>query len=101
MVSNSWPRVRRASGACCSATRQPDGDTTMRFMIIVRATPMTEAGAFPPDKDKVFAAMAEYHEQLAQAGALLDASGLQPSAKGWRISYDGSGRRTVVDGPFA
>ncbi|HJV94989.1 MAG TPA: YciI family protein [Albitalea sp.] len=72
----------------------------MRFMIMVRATPTTEAGEFPADSDKVFAAMAEYHEQLVKAGVLLDASGLQPSAKGWRIRYEG-GKRTVVDGPFA
>ncbi|WP_223163405.1 YciI family protein [Methylococcus geothermalis] len=31
---------------------------------------------------------------------LLDASGLQPSAKGWRIRYSGD-KRSVVDGPFA
>jgi len=31
---------------------------------------------------------------------LLDASGLQPTSKGWRIKYSG-GKRTVVDGPFA
>lgn len=72
----------------------------MRFMIIVKATPQSEAGEFPEDKDKLFAAMAEYHEQLAAAGVLLDASGLQPSSKGWRIRYDGN-KRTVVDGPFA
>ena len=30
---------------------------------------------------------------------LLDASGLQPSSKGWRIRYAGD-KRTVVDGPF-
>ncbi|HEX6721107.1 MAG TPA: YciI family protein, partial [Burkholderiaceae bacterium] len=40
------------------------------------------------------------HERLAKAGALLDASGLQPTAKGWRVRYDGDQRR-VVDGPFA
>ena len=40
----------------------------MRFMIIVKATPDTEAGRFPDDSDKMFAAMAEYHEQLAKAG---------------------------------
>jgi hypothetical protein len=72
----------------------------MRFMIIVKATPGTEAGEFPADKEKLFAAMADYHEQLQKAGALLDASGLQPSAKGWRIRYAG-GKRTVIDGPFA
>ena len=40
----------------------------------------------------MFAAMAEYHEQLAKAGVLLDASGLQPSSKGWRVRYEGDRR---------
>jgi hypothetical protein len=31
---------------------------------------------------------------------LLDASGLQPTSKGYRIRYSG-GKRTVIDGPFA
>lgn len=70
----------------------------MRFMIIVNATADTEAGAMPPES--LFAAMATYHEELAKAGVLLDASGLQPTARGWRILYDGS-QRTVIDGPFA
>ncbi len=43
--------------------------------------------------------MAAYHEELAKAGALLDACGLQPSAKGWRVRYSGN-KRTIVDGPF-
>jgi hypothetical protein len=43
--------------------------------------------------------MADYHEQLVKAGVLLDASGLQPTSKGWRIKYSG-GKRTVIDGPF-
>jgi hypothetical protein len=71
----------------------------MKFMIIVKATPDSEAGRFPPDSEKLFALMADYHEQLAKAGVLLDASGLQPSSKGWRVRYEGN-RRTVVDGPF-
>jgi hypothetical protein len=71
----------------------------MKFMVIVKATPDSEAGRFPENSDKMFAAMADYHEQLAKAGVLLDASGLQPSSKGWRVRYDGE-RRTVVDGPF-
>jgi hypothetical protein len=70
----------------------------MRFMIIVKATKDSEAGAMP--EEKLFAEMATYHEELAKAGALLDGSGLQPSAKGWRIKYSGA-KRTVVDGPFA
>lgn len=70
----------------------------MRFMIIVKATKDSEAGVMPTEE--LFAAMATYHEELAKAGMLLDASGLQPSAKGWRVKYSGN-KRTVVDGPFA
>jgi hypothetical protein len=71
----------------------------MRFMIIVKATADSEAGRWPEDSAQLFEAMRIYHEELAKAGALLDASGLHPSSKGWRIRYDGD-RRTVVDGPF-
>lgn len=70
----------------------------MRFMIIVRATPDSEAGVMP--EESMFASMATYHEALAKAGVLLDANGLQPSSKGWRVEYD-AGQRRVVDGPFA
>ncbi|MGH7511919.1 MAG: YciI family protein [Gemmatimonadales bacterium] len=69
----------------------------MRFMILVKATKDSEAGVMP--EEGVMATMADYHEQLAKAGVLLDASGLQPSAKGWRVTYSGD-KRTVVDGPF-
>jgi len=69
----------------------------MRFIILVKATEKSEAGALP--EDALISAMATYHEELAKAGVLLDASGLQPSARGWRVRYEG-GRRTVIDGPF-
>ena len=73
----------------------------MRFMIIVKATTDSEAGVMPPGT--LLAEMAAYHEQLAQAGVLLDGAGLQASSKGWRIRYTGKkpGERTVHDGPFA
>ena len=69
----------------------------MRFMILVKANKDSEAGAMP--EEKLLAAMATYHEELAKAGALLDATGLQPSSKGFRVKYSGA-KRTVVDGPF-
>ena len=72
----------------------------MRFMIIVKATPDSEAGRWPADSDRMFEAMRVYHEDLAKAGVLLDGSGLHPSSKGWRIRYAPDGKRTVVDGPF-
>src|SRR5215469_8874091 len=71
----------------------------MRFMIMVRANALTEAGE-PPDDVEVFAEMARYHEELAKAGVLLDASGLQPSSRGFRVHYT-NGKPTIVDGPFA
>jgi hypothetical protein len=67
-------------------------------MIIVKATKDSEAGVMP--EEKLIAKMAKYHEELAKAGMLLDASGLQSSSKGWRIRYSGE-KRAVVDGPFA
>ena len=73
----------------------------MRFMILVKATKDSEAGIWPEkaEVEKMFTAMAAYHEELQKAGVLLDASGLQPSSKGWRVRYDGK-KRTVRDGPF-
>jgi hypothetical protein len=85
----------------CPGSRVPELETrkkpTMRFMIIVKANTDSEAGVRP--EEKLIAAMADYHEELAKAGALLDASGLQPSSKGWRVKYS-RGKRTVTDGPF-
>ena len=73
----------------------------MRFMIFVRADANTEAERFPEEriKQKLFADMAQYHEELQKAGSLLDGAGLKPSAAGWRIQHS-AGRQTVVDGPF-
>jgi hypothetical protein len=51
-------------------------------------------------EESLIAEMAQYHEELVKAGALLDASGLQPTSKGARIKYS-NGKRTVIDGPFA
>ena len=70
----------------------------MRYMIIVRATRDSEAGVMPTEQ--MFQAMASYHEELARAGVLVDASGLRASSLGWRVEYQGE-HRTVVDGPFA
>lgn len=69
----------------------------MRFMIIVKASKDSEAGVMPGED--LLSAMADYHQELAKAGVLLDANGLHPSAKGWRIRYEGGQRRTI-DGPF-
>ena len=71
-----------------------------RYMIQVRATPMSEAGEFPDDPTLV-ARMMAFHEELAHAGVLLDCSGLMPSSQGFRVRYSAQGEPTVLDGPFA
>ena len=70
----------------------------MRFMILVKATKNSEAGVLPDEK--LLTAMGKYNEELAKAGVLLAAEGLQPSSKGARVKFSGD-KRTVIDGPFA
>ncbi|WP_035847235.1 YciI family protein [Kitasatospora azatica] len=71
----------------------------MRFMMIVRSDEKTEAGELP--SRELIEAMSRYNEELAKAGVLLAMDGLHPSSKGFRVSFDGAGRSTVTDGPFA
>jgi hypothetical protein len=70
----------------------------MRFMIIIKTNAESEAGMLPPADmiDK----MAKFHQELADAGVLVDASGLRPTSLGWRVKYQG-GHTSLVDGPFA
>lgn len=70
----------------------------MRFMILVKATPDTEAGVMPDTE--LLAAMGRYNEELVNAGVLLAGEGLHPSARGARVRFSGE-RRSVIDGPFA
>jgi hypothetical protein len=69
----------------------------MRFLIIVKATKDSEAGAMP--SEKLLADMGKFNEELVKAGIMLAAEGLQQSSKGARVRFSGS-KRTVVDGPF-
>jgi hypothetical protein len=69
----------------------------MRFMVIVKGTPESEAGGMPPPE--VFEEMGKFNEEMAKAGVMLAGEGLHPSSKGARIRFDGK-QRTVIDGPF-
>ncbi len=70
----------------------------MRYMILVKATADSEAGVMP--KEDMLKAMADYHEELATAGVLVDGNGLQPTSKGWRLKFS-DGKKFLIDGPFA
>lgn len=63
----------------------------MRFMVMIKATPQTEAGQMPGED--VLAAMGRYNEELANAGVLL-------GGEGARVRFEGE-RCSVIDGPFA
>jgi hypothetical protein len=75
-----------------------DGEKTMKFMILVKATKDSEAGVMP--SEKLLAAMGKFNEELAKAGILLAAEGLHPTSKGVRVKFSGD-ERSVIDGPFA
>jgi hypothetical protein len=70
----------------------------MRVMVIVKATPESEAGEMP--STELLTAMNKYNEELAKAGIMLAGEGLHPSSNGYRVRFSGSDR-SVVDGPFA
>ena len=70
----------------------------MRFMVMVKATPNSEAGVLPGPE--LFEAMGRYNEELVKAGIMKAGEGLHPSSKGARVRFSGSSR-TVIDGPFA
>jgi hypothetical protein len=69
----------------------------MLFMIMVKATPESDAGEMPDEE--LLDAMQRFHEELYEAGMLMEATGLQTSAAGWRIRYDGE-RQEFIEGPF-
>src|SRR5215218_2131267 len=77
---------------------KPQGERTMRVMVIVKATSDSEAGIMP--STELLEAMGAYNEELVNAGIMKAAEGLHPSAKGKRVAFDGA-NRTVIDGPFA
>src|SRR5690606_4596125 len=70
----------------------------MRVMVIVKATPNSEAGVMP--SEELFRDMGKYNEELVKAGIMLAGDGLKPSREGKRVKFS-NGKTTVVDGPFA
>lgn len=70
----------------------------MRFMVIVKATPDSEAGKMP--SQELLAAMGKFNEELVKAGIMLAGEGLHPSSKGARVKFAG-GKQIVTDGPFS
>jgi hypothetical protein len=73
-------------------------ETTMRCMVMVRATPASETGEMP--SQALLEAMGAFNEELVKAGVMLAGEGLKPSSAGVRVRYAGK-TRAVGEGPFA
>src|SRR3712207_4301971 len=69
----------------------------MRFMVLVPASPESEAGEMP--STELLEEMTKYNEELVKAGVMLAGDGLHPTSKGARVRFEG-GERKVIDGPF-
>jgi hypothetical protein len=67
-------------------------------MVIIKATPNSEAGVMPGEK--LLAEMGQFNEELVEAGVMVAGEGLHPSRRGKRVRF-ADGRKTVIDGPFA
>jgi hypothetical protein len=70
----------------------------MKVMVLVKASKNSENGVMPDVK--LITEMGKYNEELVKAGVMMAGEGLHPSSKGKRMVM-GTGKRTVVDGPFA
>ena len=70
----------------------------MKFMVIVKATPASEAGVMPDPA--IFEAMGRFNEEMIDAGVMISGEGLMQSSRGARLQFS-KGKHAVIDGPFA
>jgi hypothetical protein len=71
----------------------------MRFLVMVKASPESEAGIGPSTEE--LQTMARFNEELANDGRIVFAEGLTPSSEGVRVLFEGDAEPKVIDGPFA
>ncbi|MCC9643249.1 YciI family protein [Rhodopirellula sp. JC740] len=70
----------------------------MRVMVMVKASPSSEAGKMPDEA--LLTAMGKFNQELVDAGIMQAGEGLKPSSEGVRVHFHGN-ERLVTDGPFA
>lgn len=70
----------------------------MKVMVMVKASPGSEAGKMP--SEALMSAMGSFNEALVKAGIMESGDGLKPSSEGYRVRFSGADR-TVTKGPFA
>jgi hypothetical protein len=76
-----------------------DEEDDMRVMVIVKASEESEAGQMPTAEE--LNEMGKFNTELVNAGIMLAGEGLRPSKEGVRLTYEGGGKASATDGPFA
>jgi hypothetical protein len=77
----------------------PRGDTTMKFMLIWRATDEAYAGMADIDFNEMLETVGKYNDELIRAGVLVAAEGLDDAAEGVVVDFS-SEPPVVTDGPY-
>jgi hypothetical protein len=72
----------------------------MRFLVMVKASPESEAAGAQPSAREL-AEMSKFNERLLNEGRIVLAEGLTSSAEGVRVVFEGDAEPKVIDGPFA
>lgn len=71
----------------------------MKFMLIMRATDEAFAKMVDVDFDEMLETMGRYNDEMARAGVLIAAEGLDDAAEGVVVDYS-SEPPVVTDGPY-
>jgi hypothetical protein len=87
--------MQRRPNSLRKAFRQGKGETTMRFMMMVKAA----ENSGPPPKEMVDA-IEKLSEEGQKSGKIVVAGGLAPTVASTRVRSS-HGSLTVTDGPFA
>lgn len=69
----------------------------MKVMVMVKATPSSEAGKMP--QPQLLEDMTKFNEELVKAGIMESGDGLKPSSEGFRVRFS-KDKRIVTTGPF-
>lgn len=68
----------------------------MRFMVIVKSTPESEAGVMP--SEQLLTDMTAFNERLVAAGVMVDGNGLHPTSRGANVVFEADGSTRVERG---
>jgi hypothetical protein len=77
---------------------KPESVATHRYMVLLKATPQTEAGVPPSPAQQT--RLAALIEEATRSGAHLVTANLRPSRRGRRLKTERNGI-VMIDGPFA